>query len=299
MFLCRRIRSCCGVEGKPVVKKITVQVKDDHLELLSRAKPMNAIAELIWNALDAEATEIRVEFVENELTGIECIRIADNGHGLRYDHALVVFKNLGGSWKREEIRTANRRRLLHGQYGKGRFRAFALGNRVEWATVFDDQGKCLRYHIVGRAATPREFELTDPSPAGNEPIGMVVEVADVPASAGLLRGVKAAQEVTDLFALYMKQYPDVRIVYDGVPLDPANAADRSTDYDLGETVLQNGERVHAQLTVIEWNLPGKKGIVLCDEQGFALHEVKPRLFFRGFSYTAYLKSAHFVAMERQ
>jgi len=280
------------------VKKITVQVREDHLELLSRAKPMNAIAELMWNALDAEATEVRVDFVENELGGVETFRISDNGHGLSYDHAFVVFRNLGGSWKRDEPRTARRRRFMHGQYGKGRFRAFALGNRVEWIPVYDVEGKRHTYSIVGRAAAPGEFDLTDPEPTDKD-AGMTVEVGDLPTTVGLLRGVKALQEVTDLFALYMRQYPDVRIIYDGVPLDPAHAEDRSTDYDLGELVMQNGERVRATMTVVEWNIAGKRGIVLCDGNGFALHQVTPRLIFRGFSYTAYLKSAHFVALEKE
>ncbi len=281
------------------MKKITVQVRDDHLELMSRAKPMTAVAELVWNALDAESTEVHVAFVENELTGVDTILIRDNGHGLAYDHALTVFKNLGGSWKRDESRTAQRRRMLHGQYGKGRFRAFALGNRVEWKTVFEFEGERRAYGISGHAATLGEFDLTDPVSANDAEVGLTVEIADLPSNVGLLRGVKAFQEITDIFALYLRQYPDVRIVYDGVPVDPANAEDRSTDYDLGEIVLQNGERINAALTVVEWNLPGKRGVVLCDENGFALHQVTPRLLFRGFSYTAYLKSAHFATMERE
>jgi len=281
------------------VKKITVEVRDDHLELLSRAKPMAAVAELIWNALDADATEVRVEFIENELGGEDVIRISDNGHGLHYGHALVVFKNLGGSWKQEGMQTANRKRLLHGQYGKGRFRAFALGNRVEWQTVYDDDHARYAYGILGHAATLGEFELTDPVLAGTAAPGMVVEVTDLPRSVGLLRGGKALDEVTDLFAPYLRQYPGVRIVYDGTPLDPSHAEDRVTDHELDEIVTQNGDRVHAALTIVEWNLPGKRGLVLCDANGFALHPVKRRLLFRGFSYTAYLKSAHFSALERE
>ncbi|HNR36344.1 MAG TPA: hypothetical protein PKO36_14270, partial [Candidatus Hydrogenedentes bacterium] len=68
---------------------------------------------------------------------------------------------------------------------------------------------------------------------------------------------------------------------------------------LGEFVMENGERVHASMTIAEWLVPGKRGIVLCDANGFALHAVKPRLLFRGFSYTAFLKSAHFVTLERE
>ncbi|MCP4644430.1 MAG: hypothetical protein GY851_28560 [bacterium] len=278
------------------MKKITVQVRDDHLELLARAKPVNGLAELIWNALDAEATEVRVEFVENDLGGVESVRIRDNGHGLAYDHALVAFKNLGGSWKREGIPTPQRKRMVHGKYGKGRFRGFAIGNHVEWRTVYDKDGERSSYSIVGRAATLGEFELGEVSASG-EPTGMVVEIADIQASMGLLRGTKAEQDVTVLFALYMRQYPDVRIVYDGVPLDPANAEDRRAQIDLGEMVLESGKRVEVEVTVVEWLGPGKRGIVLCDNDGFALHTVKPAILFRGFSYTAYVKCDHFRALE--
>ncbi|MCX5757013.1 MAG: ATP-binding protein, partial [Candidatus Hydrogenedentes bacterium] len=280
------------------MRTISVQVRDDHLELLSRAKPMLALAELIWNALDADSTEVRVEFVDNAMGGIDAIRIHDNGHGLAYDHALVAFQNLGGSWKRDETRTAMGKRALHGQYGKGRFRAFGLGNFVQWHSTFEQDGQRRRFQITGRAANLGEFELTDPEPSDG-PVGISVEIADLPSNIGLLRGIKATQEATDFFALYLLQYPGVRIVYDGVPLDPANAEDRSTECDLGEFVMENGERVRASLSIAEWLIPGKRGIVLCDENGFALHMLKPRLLFRGFSYTAFLKSSHFVTLERE
>lgn len=282
------------------MQKITVQVKEDHLELLSRAKPMAALAELVWNALDAEADEVRVEFVENALGGVDCVRIRDNGHGLHYDHALTVFKNLGGSWKRAGTGTAVRRRALHGKFGKGRFRAFALGNRVTWSSVFDADGAMRAYQISGHAATPGEFDVSDPQPASDGGrVGMTVEIADLPLTTELLRGTKAAQEVTETFALYLRQYPDVRIFYDNVPLDPANAEDRSEIIELDEMVMANGERVQATLEVVEWLIPGKRGVILCDDHGFALHVPRRRLSFRGFSYTAYLKSAYCIELERQ
>lgn len=280
------------------MRTISVLVRDDHLELLSRAKPMLALAELIWNALDAEATEVRIEFVDNAMGGIDAIRIYDNGYGLTYERALEAFQNLGGSWKREETRTAVRKRTLHGQYGKGRFRAFGMGNFVQWNSISEKDGRRDRFQITGRAASLGEFELSDPEPCDG-PVGMTVEIADLPSNIGLLRGVKATQEATDFFALYLLQYPDVRIVYDGVPLDPANSQERSTESDLGEFVMENGEQVRASLNIAEWLIPGKRGIVLCDENGFALHMLKPRLLFRGFSYTAFLKSSHFVTLERE
>jgi hypothetical protein len=260
---------------------------------------MAALAELMWNALDAEASDVRVEFVENELEGLQQVRIIDNGHGLHYDDAFIVFKNLGGSWKREGFRSTSRRRVLHGKFGKGRFRAFSLGNHVAWKTQFVDGDDCQVFTIEGNARKLGEFTITDRRRLPEPKTGMTVEISDLPASIGLLRGVKAVQEVTDIFAPYMRQYPDVKISYDNVRIDPANAQLHSADYDLGEIVTQEGERAPVQLSVVEWNLPGKRGVYLCDEQGFMRHQALSRLHFRGFSYTAYLKSAHIERLDRE
>ena len=280
------------------MKTITVQVKEDHLEQLARSKPIAAMAELIWNALDAEASEVRVEFVENELEGLERIRIVDDGHGLRYDHALVGFQNLGGSWKREGMRTKSKR-LLHGKFGKGRFRAFSLGNKVTWRSTYDDNGTVRRFEICGEAARLGEFVIWNPHEAEGGTPGMCVELDAPGENCGLLRGVKAQEEVTSIFALYLRQYPGVRLIYDGIPVEPANAEDQYTDYLLEEIVTEDGARVMAVLTVVEWKLPGKRGVCLCDENGFMLHNALPRLYFRGFSYTAYVKSAHLALLDQE
>jgi hypothetical protein len=281
------------------MKTITVEVREDHLENLARTKPITAIAELIWNALDAEAGKVKVEFVENELGGIEAIRITDDGIGLHYDDAFIVFRNLGGSWKRKGFRTHQRRRMLHGKYGKGRFRAFSMGNRVSWNTVYEEAGKRFAYQITGRADTLGAFDICDARGKPEAPTGMTVVIETVLPQADVLRGVKALEEITQVFAPYMRQYPDVRIIYDGVPLDPANAEDRQSHHDLGELVMQNGERVTATLTIVEWNIPRKRGLMLCDAQGFMLHHALDRLHFRGFSYTAYLRSEHLAQLDRE
>ena len=281
------------------MRTISVQVRDDHLESLARGKPLSALAELIWNALDAEATEVHVALDENELGGIAAVRVRDNGSGLAYSHALSVFRDLGGSWKAGLGRTRNRLRALHGKFGKGRFRAFGLGNRVAWHSVYDDGGRRLRFSIEGRVEALGTFAVSDPEPAGDAPVGVSVEITDVARGIGALQGGFAVQEATDLFALYLSQYPDVRIVYDGVPLDPTTCEERRADYDLGELVMQAGERARASLTVVEWSNPGRKGILLCNAGGFALQPARPRYGFRGFSYTAYLKSDHIAALDRE
>ena len=282
------------------MKVITVEVREDHLENLAQTKPLVALAELIWNALDAEATEIRVDFVENDLQGIETIHIVDNGHGLHYEDAFLVFRNLGGSWKRQGARTRQRKRMLHGKFGKGRFRAFSLGNTVNWHSTYKDGSDVYKYRIAGEASRLGEFSIYNQQgmPADTA-TGMTVEIGQVKETAAALRGVKANEDITNLFALYLRQYPDTHIIYDGIPLDPGNAERRFTRYTLEPMVMEGGERVAAELDVVEWHIPGKRGLVLCDENGFMRINALPRLHFRGFSYTAYLKSAHVATLDQE
>ena len=281
------------------MKTITVQVREDHLETIAKTKPMTALAELIWNALDAEATEVKVVFEQNELEGLEAIHVIDNGNGLHYDDGVMVFQSLGGSWKQPNGRTHALHRDLHGKYGKGRFRAFTLGIKSSWTTVYEEAGDLFSYSISGTADRLGQFDVSNARRLEEGPTGMKVSMLNPPLNCGVLLGVKAQQEVTDIFALYLRQYPGVRIIYNNAVLDPANAEQGFTRYPLEEIVMENGERVTAELEVVEWNLPGKRGVYLCDEHGFMRHNALPRLHFRGFSYTAYLKSAHITVLDRE
>src|SRR6185503_8163293 len=102
------------------MKQVQVKVQSDHLERMTRVKsPIDAIAELIWNALDADATEIRVDIKTGFLDGVEEIIVSDNGHGIDYLQAEPAFSNLGGSWKRSTLQSRNKRRM-HGKAGQGR-----------------------------------------------------------------------------------------------------------------------------------------------------------------------------------
>src|SRR5437588_409737 len=104
------------------MSEYSVEIQPDFLERQSKAHPIAAVAELIWNALDADATKITVDFVDDKLGGMEKIIVTDNGHGIPHADAPTLFANLGGSWKKHGARTKLRNRMLHGQDGRGRFK---------------------------------------------------------------------------------------------------------------------------------------------------------------------------------
>lgn len=274
-----------------MTKDIYVQARADHVASLTSAAPLSAIEELVWNALDADANEVRVELVQNPLGGVEAIRVVDDGIGIDVLKVEQTFGSLGGSWKKEEgSATLNHHRRLHGRHGRGRFKSFALGTHVEWRTTMSAGGELLSYTLSGDASEPGVFHV---EPADKGPAtGTEVYITGVRATVDSLTVPgPAVQALAAKFALYLKAYPGVRVWFCGIPVSPVIVEKASTDYTVK---LDNGEE--AKLEVIEWRkkFSGKGRIVFCGRDGFTLHE-RPSGVRSGlpFSYTAYLVDSRF------
>jgi len=273
------------------VQTIEVHVERDHLERLAVSKsPVASVAELIWNCLDADATVVHVRLERNSLGGIEGVTLDDNGHGLPHENGEAAFANLGGSWKRDSSRTLGGR-ILHGKQGKGRFQAFALGNSVTWTSHYQVGGAAAEYTIEGTRSQLHRFTITDPKASTLSGSGMVVRASGGNRSLSSLEGQRVRQLLTEEFALYLRQYAGVRIIYDGQSLDPSSVEDNVADYSIGPLALRSGRHIEAELTVVEWSVPTERALFLCDENGFTLSRVQAGIQAPGFVFTSYLKSA--------
>ena len=274
-------------------KMIYVQAQADHIESLSRAAPLAALEELVWNALDADAREVKVDLVTNTLGAVEAVRVSDDGTGIDVLRADSTFGSLGGSWKRGSSETVRSHRRLHGRHGRGRFKAFALGGRVEWRTTSRAGGELVSYVIRGEIESPGVFEL-DSAAAPGPATGTEVYVTGVRANCdSLLNAGETVQSLASRFALYLKSYPDVRIYFNGLPVTPVIVQRATTDYRLS---LGNG--AEAKLEVIEWRrkFAGSGRLVFAGPDGFELHEMPAGVRSGGASFTAYLVSPRFPAL---
>jgi Histidine kinase-, DNA gyrase B-, and HSP90-like ATPase len=57
---------------------LELKAQHDALQKIATTRdPVRALAEFVWNALDADATEVAVELNRNALGGIDAIRIRD------------------------------------------------------------------------------------------------------------------------------------------------------------------------------------------------------------------------------
>ena len=278
------------------MKQIYVQAQADHIESLFKGSPLAAIEELVWNALDADAREVKIDLITNPLGAVECVRVADDGTGIDVLRADQTFGNLGGSWKRGNEATPNANRRLHGRHGCGRFKAFALGCHVEWRTTMRAGEEMLSYCLSGEADRPGVFDLEarETGPA----TGTEVCVTNVRATCdSLLKTEETVQNLASKFALYLKSYPDVRIYFNGIPVTPVIVQKRTTDYTL---TLENG--AEAKLEVIEWKrkFVGSGHLVFAGPDGFQLHEQPAGVRTGvGASYTAYLISPRFPALSAE
>lgn len=281
------------------MSKVHVVAKRDFLESLTAAAPFAALAELVWNGFDAESDRVQIFLDENGVGGLNTIRIRDYGHGIYRPDADNLFGSLGESWKRKKSRQNGR--ALHGKSGKGRFKAFGLGNFVEWNTTYKgDDGKNWTYKIVGESTALDDFEIYDPKQANGTPTGTEVVISNLKREYGVLLKDSARQELAKTFAVYLTEYPGISLDYNGFTIDPKSVQDYRMDYPNEDVTLIDGRKTSVAVSVIEWTIPTERVYLLCDSKGISLHEIPigQQIRARGFYFTSYIKTDHFRELDK-
>lgn len=290
-----KIEFCHGkklvITGGEQMKEIEVSVTNDHIERVTSAKPLAAISELIWNAYDADASEVRVELEEGQLTKLGAIRVIDDGRGIPFNDVEDVFRALGGSWKKLTRQTEGGR-LVHGEKGQGRFKAFALGEQVSWLSQRDGQS----FSVTGNKNDLKHFQISDPKPNPNQ--GCTVEVGRVFRDFEIWADNGFADQVRDVFALQLYENPNFKIIYDGQEIDAREAIAEVKSLPI-EAVTENGETFAATLDIVEWKKKVERKLMLCLPGRFSFHTMSPGIQARGFEFTAYITSDYFQTLVDQ
>ena len=274
-----------------MAQEYSVEVQPDFLERQTKAQPVAAVAELIWNSLDADATKITVDFEHDKLGGMSKIVVADNGDGIPYAEAPTLFRNLGGSWKKPGAHTKRLKRMLHGQEGRGQFKGFAVGSVIDWKVAYANKGKPFRYDITIIERDIRKVRIGDEKEINGAPTGVTVAVSELKRNFTSLKPDDSLQEFSEIFAIYLKNYRDVSINIAGDKIDPAIAIAASWEVPLSPVTDESGNQHSVSLEVIEWRRQTKRALYLCDEQGFPLSQVETRFHVGDFQFSAYLKSS--------
>lgn len=281
---------------------IHVQAQPDHLEALTHAKPISALSELIWNALDASADTVRVVVNDNALGSPEEIFVIDNGDGIAFDEATQAFGNLGGSWKKTQ--RPHSLRKLHGRDGKGRFKAFSLGREVRWDTCYEEEkGSLKQYAIQGQIGHLQDFALAKPEKAKpNSQRGTTVRISKLSDDLGVLGADSSAvRRLAEVFAFFLRNYPSVRLEFRGERIEPSTVQKAITTIDLPPFTTTTGDFIIATLDIVEWSFAKKeRRLYLCDEEGYTLHDVEASIRPGSeFNFTAYIRSPYISVLHEQ
>jgi hypothetical protein len=275
-----------------------VAARSDHLRRqLANTSPLAALAECIWNALDADATLVEVEFHQGPLA-LERVVIRDDGSGMTRDESPDLFKNLGGSWKGRAARTKRQGRFLHGSEGRGRFKAFVLGRVADWNVTFLD-GEVLKDFTISVIADDMERGKVSAARASvARGTGTELVISEPPHDLRRLRDDDARQVLTETLAPYLLSYPNVRVSVDGVLLDPASGIADRKPYPL-TPVLLDGATHGVTLDLIEWKRTTDRLLFLCGEHGFPLLTLEGRLPASERGFSAYLRSSLIQALHER
>ncbi|HFF0298464.1 TPA: ATP-binding protein [Raoultella ornithinolytica] len=272
------------------MKNIDVILGKDHLEDISSAKPIPAIKEIIWNAFDSNSLIVKVLFHKYSNTNtIEKVTIQDQGEGIPHHNVSSLFGSLGESWKKDAKKNGDR--SLHGQYGKGRFKAFSLGEIVVWSTCVEDKGKYFRYSIKGNANNIKRFEISEPSESSDNIKGTQVEIFNLAKQASSLATDSSKESITKEYALYLTEYPHKKLFYDNAYITPSDVWLDKKEYNLGDIEIKSAQE-NVSVSIIEWKFKTPREIHYCDENGFSLFNESAGKLVRsyGVDFTVYIKS---------
>lgn len=264
--------------------------KDAILALVDRTSPVTILAELIWNALDAEACTVDVEVSLDAMGVPDEIVVRDDGHGMTHEEVGDLFLTYGESWKRTTGFSRNIKRPMHGRLGRGRFLVYGIADNVEWRSVAANGEAFTEAVVRGYRARPHEFSFDDPA-SSDGPAGTAVRMAmlQIPRVTRIGDG-ELHLPLTARLAATLLALKGVKVTYRGLPLDPQAHVIDDTFIDLEvDQALLHGKS-QPRLRIVEWSSDmGSKALYLCDDRGGVVTEFKPtRIPPAPVHWTAYL-----------
>ncbi|WP_217236269.1 ATP-binding protein [Streptomyces sp. AC555_RSS877] len=273
--------------------RIPVEVRPDFIEKVARrTDPLGAVEELVWNSLDADATEVYVELELDDFGGVQAVVVRDNGHGIPSATVESAFKGMGGSWKRTAPGTESGRQL-HGRHGYGRFRVLALGSNASWTSVSEGPGGMTEV-VIRFQDGDSEFEVNERTPRSSQEPGTIVRVTGEAQRKLRLTAEQAREELTSRLAMYLSKYPTATVWWCGTALDPSEAIQGQPfeeELDIGIDTGGPGPL----LRIVEWKTkPPRRELLICDDIGVHRVTLLAQIQAPDFDFTAYVLWSKFA-----
>jgi uncharacterized protein (TIGR02391 family) len=119
-----------GQKGGCVAKKLKLSFDPmtiEHLGFRMYSRLPNAVAELVANAYDADANNVRVEL---ETSGSQKVTVTDDGHGMSRDDLADRYLRIGRNRRADDQGFSPGGRRVAGRKGLGKLALFGIGKRI-------------------------------------------------------------------------------------------------------------------------------------------------------------------------
>ncbi|NDU73731.1 DNA mismatch repair protein [Actinomadura sp. DSM 109109] len=274
--------------------EILLEVGEAKILQFRRKSPIAAIAELVWNGLDANATHVAVALHRTSMGAISQIVVSDDGEGITPERAQQSFREYGDTWKTHKTHTTGNMRILHGRMGEGRLYALALGDSFTWESVAEVDGVAVATRISADVRRPTKWHIDEPA-VTTSPAGTTVRI-QVPQDRRLrpLETADAAANLTAKLAFYLKACPDVVVEFDETRLNPDKIIETTTDLELDLPPEYANDDVPPFVTFVEWKRRmSDRKMLICNADGIALAEHGGDWSDSVVAFTPYLRSDRF------
>ncbi len=271
---------------------IEVLVTDEHIKRISNCKPIEALTELIWNALDADAKVVKVSYSHSTLDTITKIIVRDDGHGINRSSIKSTFGEIGNSHKAASQSPSGR--PLHGHKGFGRYKATLLGHEVVWESSYQNNGTGIStFRITNRADNLRKFIIEDgldPNPQ----TGVEVTIGNILENASGIDNDKIKNELLEIFAPYLVANPDVKVKVGNSWLA---ANEMILDASEESFTLTINEKNYEFIThIVRWSSSVRSRKHYCNQAGMSIADRDLR-YTMGLPLTVYVKSQYFEELD--
>ena len=276
-------------KSNPTGSLLTLEIQSDVIARLTKARPLDCLSELVWNSLDADANKVEIRTEFDSLDTLTKIIVEDDGDGFAREDALTHFNMYGGSWKAPGGFTKSGR-PLHGSEGRGRFNAIALGRIADWDVVYQHSpGDHRQFRITVTSDDPKTAAVTDEKPTRAK-TGVHLTISEPHKQYQVFDFEHSRAALLEVFARYLIDYRQVKILVDGNSLDAADAF-LDTHKETLPDIAYEGTSYPAAVEVVEWREIDSRSLQLATEEGVPLHHVPTKFHVVGdFQFSAYLRS---------
>jgi hypothetical protein len=280
------------MEDKMQFLKKEVVITEEAIKKLFKVPAIISLSEAIWNAIDAKAKNIYINFKKNQLSAIQEIQITDDGEGIPFNKFEEYFLQYQKSWKRKA------KGDLHGKNGEGRFKLLAISKNIEWKTTFKTNNDKKEFSIKISKNNPKHFEYSSPT-ITQENFGTQVVLTQLEDKAKELNSNATFYNLIAIFALQLKKRNDLKIFLDNKELIPDTFI-----FDEASGVLEfkiENESFNINYTFIAWTKEFKfndnKHTYFFDEKESYITEKPSGIQGNFVKHSVFLKSNYFKTFD--